>query len=173
MTKTTGSAANTARKRITLERTYRAPLEDVWALWTTKEGLESWWGPDGFRVEVHVIDLRPGGELRYDMIASAPEMIEFMRKAGMLVAQPSHATFTEVTPMTRLAYLHSTDFIPGIEPYEVATLVELFPKGDSVRMVLSFDAMHDEVWTGRAVQGWEMELGKLEAALAERARKST
>jgi hypothetical protein len=100
------------------------------------------------------------------MIATGSEQIEFMKKAGMPIAQPAHATYVEVTPMTRLLYLHSTDFIPGIEPYDVQTLVELFPKGDSVRMLLSFDAMHDERWTTMAVQGWEMELGKLGKALA-------
>jgi len=40
------------RRRVRLERTYQAPIEDVWELWTTKEGIESWWGPGGFRVTV-------------------------------------------------------------------------------------------------------------------------
>jgi hypothetical protein len=31
-----------------LERTYRVPIEDLWELWTTKAGFESWWGPEGF-----------------------------------------------------------------------------------------------------------------------------
>ena len=35
-------------RRITMERTFAAPMEDVWELWTTKEGIESWWGPEGF-----------------------------------------------------------------------------------------------------------------------------
>ena len=32
-----------ASRRISLERTYKASIDDVWDLWTTKEGLESWW----------------------------------------------------------------------------------------------------------------------------------
>jgi len=59
------------KRRVTLERTYPAPIAMVWELWTTKEGIESWWGPRGFRVEVHSIDLRVGGELLYSMIADA------------------------------------------------------------------------------------------------------
>jgi uncharacterized protein YndB with AHSA1/START domain len=165
---TTEKKPGAARRRITMERTFKAPLEDVWALWTTKDGIESWWGPNGFRVEVHTIELWPGGKLRYDMIAVAPEMIEFMKKAGMPIASPSHASYTEVTPMTRLSYVHSTDFIPGIEPYDVTHLIELFPSGDSVRMALSFDAMHDEQWTGRAVQGWGEELEKLARVLEKK-----
>ena len=45
-------STNDKTRRLTLERTYRAPLEKVWELWTTKAGIESWWGPDGFTVEV-------------------------------------------------------------------------------------------------------------------------
>lgn len=161
-----GESEHAARRRVTLERTFKAPLEDVWELWTTKDGIESWWGPDGFRVEVHTLELRPGGKLAYDMIAVGAEQLEFLKKAGMPPRHAARVTFTEVTPMTRLAYLHAADFIPGVDPYDVKYLVELFASADSVRMVLTFDAMHDEHWTNMATQGWEMELRKLERALA-------
>jgi uncharacterized protein YndB with AHSA1/START domain len=154
-----------AEGRITLERTFQASLEDVWELWTTKEGIESWWGPPGFAVTVRSLDLRPGGELRYAMRAMAPEMIAFMKKEGMPVTQECRITFTEVAPPRRLAYLHLADFVPGVAPYEVATRVELEPSGASVRMRLTMDRMHDDEWTRRAVMGWEGELGKLEAVL--------
>lgn len=155
-----------ARRRISMERTYRASVEDVWDLWTTAEGIESWWGPEGFEVKVRKLDLRPGGELEYDMIATGPEQMAFMKQAGMPLAQRARATYTEVAPRRRLAYDHLADFIPGVEPYVVAHLVELHPVAQGVRMVLTFDAMHDEVWTQRAAMGWENELGKLERALA-------
>jgi uncharacterized protein YndB with AHSA1/START domain len=154
-----------ASRRITLERTWDASIEDVWELWTTKEGIESWWGPDGFRVTVRKLDLRAGGELHYAMIASEPEQIDFMKKAGMPATVESRITITEVMPPYRFAYTHLADFIPGVEPYDVATTVELSAAASGVRMVLSFDAMHDELWTKRAVMGWESELGKLEKRL--------
>src|SRR5436305_8401291 len=34
-----------------LERTYAATPEEIWELWTTAAGIESWWAPDGFVVE--------------------------------------------------------------------------------------------------------------------------
>jgi hypothetical protein len=71
-------------------------------------------------------------------------------------------------PPRRLAYIHLADFIPGVEPYDVATLVELRATSDGVRMVLTFDAMHDDEWTNRAAMGWQSELGKLAAVLDER-----
>ena len=60
-----------------------------------------------------------------------------------------------------------TDFIPGVEPYDVVTVVELLAVGQGVRMVLTFDAMHSDEWTQRAVMGWESELGKLAKVLGE------
>lgn len=159
-----------AKKQVTMERTYDAALADVWELWTTKEGIESWWGPDGFRVEVRSIDLRPGGTLVYAMIADAPEMVAFMKNAGMPVATEHTIRYREVVAQKRLVYDHATDFIKDVAPYNVTHTVELFPRGDSVRMVLTFDAMHAEEWTQRAAGGWEQELGKLGRALDARAR---
>jgi uncharacterized protein YndB with AHSA1/START domain len=156
------------RKRISLERVYHADVQDVWDLWTTKEGIESWWGPGGFAVTVRKLDLRPGGELLYAMTAIDPPQVEFMKKAGMPLSHDARITFTEIVPRRRLAYVHLADFIPGVDPYDVATVVELHPTERGVRMVLTFDAMHDEEWTRRATMGWESELGKLEALLGAR-----
>jgi uncharacterized protein YndB with AHSA1/START domain len=158
----------TATRHITLERTYSAPIDDVWDLWTTKDGIESWWGPDGFRVEVRSIDVRPGGFLHYAMIADAPEMVAFMQKNAMPTVQEVMCTYTEVLRPRRLGYDNLVDFVPGVEAYNAATLVELHPIPDGVRLILRLDAMHDEVWTQRAVQGWEMELGKLDRLIAGR-----
>jgi uncharacterized protein YndB with AHSA1/START domain len=116
---------NQARRTITLERTYAAPLADVWALWTTKAGIESWWGPEGFSVEVNELDLRPGGALQYTMTAVAPAQIGFMQQAGLPLATAAKLTFTEIKPQLRLAFVHFADFIPNVTPYNVATVVDL------------------------------------------------
>jgi uncharacterized protein YndB with AHSA1/START domain len=156
------------RKRVTLERVYRADIQDVWDLWTTKAGIESWWGPGGFVVTVRKLDLKPGGELLYAMTAVDPPQVEFMKKAGMPVTQQCRITFGEIVPRRRLAYVHLADFIPGVEPYDVATVVELHETAEGVRMVLTFDAMHSDEWTKMATMGWESELGKLAAVLEAR-----
>ena len=45
-----------SKQRITFERHYKnATVADVWELWTTKEGIEEWWGPDGFYVTVQTL----------------------------------------------------------------------------------------------------------------------
>jgi len=155
------SQTQPARRRVSIERSFKAAIEDVWELWTTKDGIESWWGPDGFEVKVRKLDVRPGGELRYDMSAIAPDQIEFLKKAGMSLTTPSLVTYTEVVPRKRLAFTQLADFIPNVKPYEVAMMVEFDATPQGVRMVLTLDAMHDEYWTKMAVMGWENELDKL------------
>jgi uncharacterized protein YndB with AHSA1/START domain len=158
----------TDRPRLTLERTFTHPIDEVWELWTTKEGIESWWGPEGFSVAVRELDLRPGGRLVYVMTATGPDQIEYMKKSGMPLATEQHVVYEEVMPPKRLAYTSMADFIPGVEPYKVDTLVELHEVAGGVRMVLSFEAMHDELWTRMMVLGKEGEVRRLEALLAVR-----
>jgi len=158
----------TDRPKLTLERTFKTSLEEVWELWTTRDGIESWWGPEGFSVAVSELDLRPGGELVYAMSATEPEQMAYMTKAGMPLVTKHRLTYTEVNPVRRLAYKYMVDFIPGVVPYEVDTVIELHEVKDGVRMVLTFDRMHDDVWTRLAVMGRESELGRLDALLAAR-----
>lgn len=154
------------KEHITMERSLSATLDEVWELWTTKDGIESWWGPHGFRVEVRVLDVRPGGTMLYDMIADTPETRTYMKAAGMPGRHEARITFREVRPRERLAYTHLADFIPGVAAYDVETVVTFASVGPKVRLVLEFDRMHDEPWTRRATEGWTMELAKLEARLS-------
>ena len=156
------------RPKLTVERTFRASIDEVWELWTTKDGIESWWGPDGFSVAVRELDLRPGGELSYTMSATGPDQIEFMARAGMPLLTEHKLTYREVDPPRRLAYDDVADFIPGVEPYKVETVIELHEVEDGVRVVLTFDAMHDDRWTQLARMGRESELSRLEKVLAAR-----
>jgi hypothetical protein len=64
-----------------LECTYDAPAELIWELLTTAAGLEEWWAPDGFESRVSELELRPGGQVRYTVTATAPEQVAFMRNS--------------------------------------------------------------------------------------------
>ncbi|HET7465129.1 MAG TPA: SRPBCC domain-containing protein [Candidatus Dormibacteraeota bacterium] len=149
------------RPKLTLERTFRAPIQRVWELWTTRAGIEAWWGPDGFSVEVRSLDLRPGGSLDYTMSAVAPEQVDYMKKAGMPLTTQHSLSFTEVTPPHRLAYTTRADFIPDVEPYVIETVLELEEVEGRTRLVLTFDRMHDDRWTQLATIGHESELDRL------------
>lgn len=161
---------DTARARFSIQRTYPASIEEAWALWTTKAGIESWWGPEGFEVAVSSLDLRAGGEMTYVMTATAPEMVAFMKQSNMPLSTPCTIVYTEITAPNRLAYKTLTDFVPGVEPYDVFTVVELAATPDGVALTVTFDAMHDDIWTERARAGHESQMRKLDALLADRGK---
>ena len=151
-----------------LERTYDAPAELVWELLTTAAGLQEWWAPAGFETRVSEVELRPGGQLRYTMTAIAPEQVAFLREVGNPLSVELRKTFTEVAPPVRLAYLSLIDFVPGYEPYEHLTTIDIEPAGDRTNVAMTIDPLHDEGWT----QGYRVhrgqELDNLKAALKRR-----
>jgi uncharacterized protein YndB with AHSA1/START domain len=163
-------AKSGARAQFSIVRTYAASIDEAWALWTTKPGIESWWGPEGFDVTVTSLDLRAGGQLIYLMTAVAPEQVAFMKRAGMPLTSECKVTYVEVSPTRRLAYKTLADFVPGVAPYEVATVVELEEVVAGVKLILNFDAMHDDIWTERARAGHESQIRKLDALLAGRGK---
>jgi uncharacterized protein YndB with AHSA1/START domain len=151
-----------------IERTYPTTATEVWQLWTTREGIESWWAPDGFAVEVEQLELKPGGELVYAMTAAAPEQIEFMRNAGMPLTTRSRKRFTEVEQPRRLAYSSLVDFVPDVPPYDFLTIVDLEPTGSGVAVTMTVESLHDDIWTERLLAGRRNELDNLARVIEQR-----
>lgn len=161
-------SATANRKWIRFERTYDGPVDDLWDLWTTKDGFESWWTPEGCRVEVSTIEPRLGGKLVSSMIPIRPEEIAEMKQLGLSPQRPAHATFVEFEPKRRLRLRHRMDFIPNVEPYDHDILVEFIPDGTRVRMVVEIEPHWSEHWTQLAVQAFEYQLTRIPTALAAR-----
>ncbi|MEY4509860.1 MAG: hypothetical protein RLZZ450_1982 [Pseudomonadota bacterium] len=154
--------ASSKNQSVVVERTYRASVQELWSLWTTKDGFESWWGPEGFRVEVHTLEARLGGRLHYDMIADAPEQIAAMKQMGQPVSHETRGKFSELSPFDRLELTHVIDFLPGVEPYESIIQVTFFPSGESVRMVVTLGSHPSQEFTNMSVEGFTSQLGKLD-----------
>ncbi len=145
----------------TIERTFKAPLEKMWALWTTKEGIESWWGPEGFTTTVRTLDLRRGGAFEYEMTATAPEQVAAMKAMGMPLTSVARNVFTEVTPPRRLALKTRLDFIPGVAPYDLSTEVEFRAVRGGTKVVFTSSKMHSVQWQELARQGQMSQFEKL------------
>lgn len=63
------SEKNTTHKstesELVITRTFDAPRELVFKVWTDPEHLQHWWGPKGFTFGVSKFDLRPSGIFHY------------------------------------------------------------------------------------------------------------
>lgn len=151
---------------ITLRRSLTVPPERVWELWTTPEGIGSWWAPDGFRTVVDTLDLRAGGDLRYTMTATGAEQVAFMEQAGLPLSTRSLKRFTAVIEPSRLGYVSVIDFVPEVAPYEHLTVVTLERTATDTEVVMEIEPLHDADWTERIVAGRTNELDNLERLTA-------
>jgi rifampin ADP-ribosylating transferase len=54
-------------RTITVERSFNAPLDPIWAAWTEADILCQWWAPKPYECVVTGLDLREGGRWSYHM----------------------------------------------------------------------------------------------------------
>ncbi len=154
---------------IALERELRADVARVWPMWTTKAGLERWWGPDGFRSEVTRIEVRVGGGFEIAMTAVEPEIIAYLKSTGVAVTTHDRGDYDDVQVHRRLAWHGAVDFVPGVDPYTNETTVDMWPlDGGGTRVVVNITSMHDAHWTKMKTMGWDGQLDKLVALVARR-----
>ena len=87
---------------IRFERVYDASIEGVWALWTTKEGLEEWFAPEGMHVEVLALELRVGGAFDHVMTAVGVEQVAYMANVNRPPTARVSGRFVEIVRHRRL-----------------------------------------------------------------------
>lgn len=66
MESTTKNDSKTGRE-IFVERTFNAPVELVWEVFTKREHIKEWWGPNGFTNTIEKMDVKPEGQWKFVM----------------------------------------------------------------------------------------------------------
>ena len=153
---------------IRFERVYDASIEDVWALWTTKEGLEEWFAPEGMRFEVTALELWVGGAFDHVMTAVGAEQVAYLANLERPQTVRVSGRFVEVVRHQRLRIRFDMDFVPGVEPYPYDMMVELHAEAERVRMVLTADRHPDPEMTRGAIIGLTSQLQRFDLAIAAR-----
>jgi uncharacterized protein YndB with AHSA1/START domain len=153
---------------IRFERVYDGPVEDLWALWTTKAGLEEWFAPEGWQIEVCALEPHVGGAFEHVGTAVAADATAYLASVGRSSSTRVRGRFLEVVPHERLHIRFTMDFLPGVEPYPYDIVVELHTEGERVRMVVTADAHPDAEMTRLATLGLASQLRRFDALLAKR-----
>ena len=156
---------------VSFERIYEASIEDVWALWTTKDGLEAWFAPEGMRFEVSVLEPWVGGAFDHVMTAVGAEQVAYLANLERPLSAWVSGRFLEIVRHQRLRIRFDIDFVPGVESYPYDMLVELHAEAGRVRMVLTADRHPDPEMTRGAVLALTTQLERFERAIAARASK--
>lgn len=165
-------AATQGTDVIRFERVYpKASIEDVWDLWTTKEGLEEWFAPEGMHFEVSVLELRVGGAFDHVMTAVGAEQIAYLANLERPLTVWVSGQFLEIQRHRRLRIRFDMDFVPGVEPYPYDMLVEFHDEPGQVRVILTADRHPEAEMTRGAIIGLTSQLQRFDSALAARSTK--
>jgi uncharacterized protein YndB with AHSA1/START domain len=95
---TSGGAATTSRvagRELVIERTFDAPRELVFKVWTQPEHVQRWFGPKGWTVPVFETDVRPGGVTRYCMRSSETGEESWGKSEFREVAAPERLVYSD------------------------------------------------------------------------------
>ena len=154
---------NASQDAVVIERSFDAPADLIWRMWTEPEHFKAWYGPDGATVPVAKMDVRPGGSRLVCLEMDTP---------GGLVQMWFTGEYREVAENQRLVYTESMsdengNVLPpsdaGMPPGHPATTevtVELHDLGGRTKMVLT----HTGIPAGSpGAAGWAMAVGKLAA----------
>lgn len=150
-----------APNEIIISRVINAPREVVFAAWTDSEHLAHWYGPEGFTITTHSIDVRTGGEWRFTM--HGPDGVDY---TNLIV-------YSEIVRPERIVHQHSGD--RGDENLHFETTVTFIDLGNGtteLQLRSLFDTARerdDVIEKHGAVEGGKQTLGRL-ATYAEAMR---
>jgi uncharacterized protein YndB with AHSA1/START domain len=99
-------------KQIEVTRTFNAPVEMVWKLWTDPELVRRWWGPKHFTASVATIDFQQGGKSIVSMQAPAEMGGQVFYSAWV---------YTTIIPLQTIEFIQSLSDAEGnkINPTQV------------------------------------------------------
>jgi uncharacterized protein YndB with AHSA1/START domain len=119
-------AAGPNVRSLVKETVVQAPAMDVWSAWTTKEGIDAWWGPSDAR-----IDLRIGGPFELLFLADAPPGMQGSEGCRFLAYVPGEMlAFTwNATPDHPLRQSHTWVVLTFTEQEDGSTHVRLVHTG--------------------------------------------
>ena len=146
------STSSTADREIVTTRLIDAPRELVFEAWTDPEHVVHWFGPNGFTISTSSMEVRPGG--RWVFVMHGPDGTDW----------PNVVTYQEVTPPTRLVYVHGDDKDPDMFHTTVTFEDDGGKTALTMRAVFKTAAARDFVVRERgAVEGAKQTVARLDA----------
>ena len=110
-----------------LERLIAAPPERVFTLWTDPALLVKWWGPEGYDIPTHALDIRPGGVWR-TTIRSPEGKLQTVSGVYRLIEPPRRLVFTWAWEDEKGARGHETEVAVSFAPAPGGTKLTLVQK---------------------------------------------
>jgi uncharacterized protein YndB with AHSA1/START domain len=101
-------------RELRIKRTFNAPIELMWEVWTKPGHIINWWGPKGFTSTIHKMELKEGGEWKLTM--RGPDGTNY----------PNRSIFKEIIPLRKIVFEH-------FNPHFITTVL-FEPKGEETQI---------------------------------------
>jgi uncharacterized protein YndB with AHSA1/START domain len=153
---------------VVLERSFDAPVDLIWQMWTDPTHFKAWYGPEGATIPVAKMDVRVGGTRLVCMEMQSPNGPMQMWFTG---------EYREVVENIRLVYTESMADengnvltpsavgMPEGHPTTTEITVELQNVNGSTKMVMTHAGIPSD---SPGAAGWTMAFDKLTAYVATR-----
>jgi uncharacterized protein YndB with AHSA1/START domain len=155
-----------SRQAVVIERTFDAPVELIWQMWTDPQHFKAWYGPQGAAIPVAKMDVRVGGTRLVCLEIATPAGLMQMWFTG---------EYREVVEHRRLVYTetasdeHGKVSLPSEmgaaagHPTMTEVRVELEDIGGRTKQLLTHAGIPAD---SPGASGWLMALDKLAALVA-------
>jgi uncharacterized protein YndB with AHSA1/START domain len=148
---------------VTIERSFDAPVDLIWRMWTEPEHFMAWYGPDGATIPVAEMDVRVGGTRLVSMEMQTPNGPMQMWFTGEYreVVENERLVYTESMSDENGNVLLPSDMgMPAGHPTTTEVRVELVDIGGRTKMVMTHAGIPAD---SPGAAGWAMALDKLTA----------
>lgn len=169
---------SSGKEKFVINRTFDAPLDVMYEMWTDPKHLSQWLAPTGFTMEFLEADIRSGGSTFYCM-TNGRDLTMYGRAEYLKIEKPGLLVYTQqfCDQEGRI----SRHPLAPIWPETMLTKVELTPEGpDQTRVTVTWEpygaVTSEELeafikMRGSMTIGWTGSFDKLDALLAEPAGK--
>ena len=146
------------------ERTFNAPVADVWKVWTDADSVKKWWGPKGYTALVVRNDVREGGSYLWAMKSAKGRTFWNIGTYQEVVANKKLVSTMAFTDENGQALPGSQAPAPGRWPNEISVIVE-FSESEEKTSVTVTEVGIPLVVYGLSEIGWSQQFDKIQGLL--------
>jgi uncharacterized protein YndB with AHSA1/START domain len=162
---------NGSQNSVVIERSFDAPVDLIWQMWTVPEHFAAWYGPDGATIPVVKMDVRVGGTrvVRMDVTTPAGAMQMWFTGQYLEVVENKRLVFTESMSDENGNVISPSGMgMPEGHPTTTEVHVQLEDVDGRTKMIMT----HVGIAEGSpGASGWTMAFDKLAACVAVRVKR--
>ena len=133
---------------LVIKRTFDAPRDLVWKVWSDADLAKNWWGPNGFTLPFVEMDQRPGGKWRANM--RGPDGTDHWQ----------HGVYREIVPPEKTVYTFIWDSDPD---HEMLVTVLFAARGNKTDMTFRQEGFRSTDEKAGHEDGWNQTFDRLSA----------